>query len=468
MVTKKRVGAGLLVMTLAAAWASGCSSSDDKPVNAAGNAGLAEAGAAGVVEAGAPAGGSSPGEAGASTDGGTSDGGEPTMSEAGSGGDAGSGSEPDPREPFVVWETKRATALCTRDVKCGRTYSVAGCVAAALNLAPYAAFYGGADYYGQQADNYALASSAVQQTCLTDIAAGACEDGLATSCSKVLVATAPLAKGALCRTGNSYLPALPCGAGLECSRGTQCSTCVDEVPAADLNGPCQYDDDCKSGLSCAAAGNNTYTCQKPSALGASCITNTNCVSGAFCNGVSCKAYALDGKSCSNDAVCLQGLACGEDKLCHPVPTPGANTACARHPGAVADSCSNWCLFATPTAPAGKCGYPVPTDAPTACSRLAGSSTLGCPFNSYQDAVPASNADGVSDNCTCQPRRPLGAACTAGTQCTSFRCVPGGSAGGSVCSARLPAGSTCTGAPGECAGSCNDETFKCQGPVVCAP
>ena len=468
--TKRRVGAGLVVMSWAAAWASGCGGSVDKSLNAAGAAGQGEAG---VAEAGAVpvGGGGQAGQAGQA--------GEPSLPEAGSAGEAGqagqagAGTTPGPRDPFIDWATTQATALCERDLKCGRVYSVASCVGAALNKAPYAALYGGSDHYDQQVEHYTLASSAAQQTCLKDIAAGGCEDGLATSCSQVLVALEPLPKGALCRSSNYYLPPLPCAAGLTCSRRSRCSTCVDAVPPVALNGACSYEDDCAPGLTCKSAGNNSYTCQQRAKLDESCSTMAHCASGLACaNSATCSAYVLEGKACSNEALCLPGLACGADKRCHPLPPYGPEATCMRHPraGVVTDSCANWCLFASPTAATGKCGDPAPSPGvPTACSRFASGPLLACPFGSYHDEVRATNADGISDDCTCLPRRALGAACTEAAQCLSFRCAAGdsGNANGSVCSELLPAGATCTKASGECAGTCNIETKQCEGPTVCA-
>ena len=215
------------------------------------------------------------------------DGGAVAASEAGSAGDlgsageAGASSQPDPRTPFAEWHATRVKAQCTKDVACGKWYSVASCVAYTLNVVAYDAYYGAADYYGAQVDRYSLGSSTLQQTCLTDIAAEACDAGPNSplSCGKVLVPLAPVAKGASCLGNSPYLPTLPCAAGLECTRGTLCPVCVDEVLPADLNGTCAYQDDCKPGLVCRAAGDNTYTCQKTLALGQPCGGVDDCAQG---------------------------------------------------------------------------------------------------------------------------------------------------------------------------------------------
>ncbi len=474
MVDKKRLSVGALVLSLAAAWAPGCSSSDDKAANNAGSAGIGEAGAAGASDAsgaGAPSGHAGASASGGKGDGGSSDGGEPSLSDAGSLGEAGEGgasNEPDPRDPFRAWATARATARCTNNVACGRWYSVASCVADALGAAAYDAYYGAADYYGDQLAHYSLASSAVQQTCLGELTAQACDSGPnpPLSCGKVLVPVAPTAKGASCKNGNPYLASLPCAAGLECSRA-QCPVCVDETPLADLNAACIYQDDCKPGLVCKSAGDNTYTCQKTVALGQPCNSIDECAQG-ICLTTTCEPYVLDGKPCSVNAFCLRGLSCGDDNLCHPVPTPAPGAACKRHLGTSSEACSpsEWCVFATPSAATGTCGVIV-GPGPVPCVRPYNAPALGCPFGTSMDAAAATNADGVPDSCTCQPRRPLGAACTAFQQCQNGNCVAGPN--GSVCTARLPAGAPCTGAAGECAGFCDDETtHKCVGPVVCAP
>ena len=171
---------------------------------------------------------------------------------------------------------------------------------------------------------------------------------------------------------------------------------------------------------------------------------------------------LDGKACSDSLPCLHGLSCGTDNLCHPDPTPAPGASCKRHVGTGGETCNAWCVFPTPDAATGTCGAPV-VPGPTPCSRLGGSGVLGCAFGSFIDATPATNADAISDNCTCQPRRPLGGACTTFVQCAAGRCV------NSKCTALLEAGATCTGAPGECKGYCDSETtHKCIGPAVCSP
>lgn len=458
MVTKNRVGAGLLVMSLAAAWAAGCSSSDDKPVNSAGSAGVAEAGESGADSS----------DAGAAN-GGTGSGGEPSVPEAGSAGDtgdagaAGGDGVNDPRTPFEAWDARLAAAKCSKDLACGRIYSIEGCIANALRTAPYDRFFGGADYYGNQLALYTLADSTVQEACLTGIAEAACAPpaALPTSCAEVLVPIDPAAKGASCRSGNSYLPPNPCAAGLECSRGTLCSICVDETPPSDLNGACVYDDDCKPNLICKSTA-NVFTCQARAAVGQPCTQPSDCATGT-CAGSSCKAYVLDGKACSSTEPCLPGLACSTDGLCHPDPAPGPGDACPRHIEGVTQACATWCVFPTPTAASGTCGIPV-MQGPSPCSRFAGTAQLSCPIGTYVDAAAATNVDGISDSCICRTKLPVGAPCTAFQQCADGRCLTGET--GSFCAKRLGTGETCTGS--DCEGSCNPETKKCEAPTVCAP
>ena len=151
----------------------------------------------------------------------------------------------------------------------------------------------------------------------------------------------------------------------------------------------------------------------------------------------------------------------------PDPTPEPGASCKRHLGTSSETCNAyaWCVFATPDAATGKCGAPVGTG-PTRCTRLAGAFALGCPFGTYPDAATPTNADGIPDSCSCEPRRPLGAPCTSSQQCLNGQCAAG--ANGSVCTAQLEAGKACTGAAGECEGYCDDETHQCVGPAACGP
>lgn len=450
---KQRLVAGWLMVAGAAAWAAGCGGSAvDRSANAAGAAGSA-----------------GPGDAGASESG--------SAGEAGEAGQAGTGSAPDPRAPFVAWANAQATALCERDLKCGRVYSVESCVGIALSGVAYAAYFGGFDEYDQQVEFYALASSAEQQTCLEDIAKGGCEDGLAASCRQVLFARDPLPKGGACRSSNPHLPPLPCAAGLTCASDTPCPTCVDAPPPSPPKIACLYEG-CVPGLTCRTLDNESYRCLDYIPLGGSCGATSNCASGLACIEGTCVPYVLEGDACSEQAYCLPGLECGADQRCHPMSPYGPDATCARHPrpGVIADSCSNWCLFATPTAPTGKCGTLAPAHGvASACARQGDSSQLDCPLGSYRELAPTSNPDRISDNCACLPLRALGAACTEGSQCLTGRCAPSerssgsgsDNGSGSVCSERLPAGSPCPGPEDRCAGTCAPETKQCEGPAVCA-
>lgn len=463
MVSSKRASAAFLLMVLAGLLAWGCGSSARDFAPSAGAGGMSEAGASdggAATHAGASNGGASEAEAGA---------GGVLESEGGSAGEAGTGGGevPDPRAPFVAWDAARITVECQKDLKCGRIFSVVSCAQSRGQSGTYDQFFGGADLYGDQLATYALADAATQKACLDGIAASACADPNPASCAKVLVPLAPRAFGASCRSPSPYLPARPCVAGYTCSREGQCPVCIPVTPPKDVGVACKYDDECQSGLTCKATGNNTYTCQARSALGGKCEFPNNCVEGT-CVAGTCKAYVLQNGACSATAVCLSGLVCGTaDSKCHPDPAPKLGEACTRHVTTAAQTCPGWCVFPNAEAAIGVCAAP-PAVGPSPCTRYSGGSQLYCQSGTYADTHGQTNApDNIPDYCECLPKNPAGTPCTNFQQCSDGRCAP--VAGGSVCAARLAAGEACTSAPGECESySCNDTSHVCDPVTSCAP
>ena len=461
MASSKRASAALVVLAFGALMAWGCGSSERDFANGAGSSGMSEAGAndGGSTHAGSADGGARS-EAGAGGEV------EPEGGRAGQG-EGGASEPPDPREPFAAWNAALIAAECQKEVKCARFYSATSCTDARGQYATYTQFFGGADLYGDQLATFTLVDAAARKACLDGIAASACSDPDPASCAAVLVPLVPRAIGASCHSSSPYLSARPCVAGYECDKqGAPCPVCIKDTPIQDVNGACDYDTDCKNGLSCRAVG-NVSTCQKRAALAGKCESGGDCLEGT-CVNRACAAFVAQNGACSLTALCLPGLMCGTaDQKCHADSAPKLGEPCTRHVTTAAQDCRGWCIFPDPEAAIGACGAP-PAEGPSPCVRYSGDSQLFCQFGTYADTHGQTNApDNIPDYCECLPKLSAGTPCTSFQQCTDGRCAP--VPGGSVCAARLAGGAPCTGATGECqSSSCNDTTHVCDPVTTCSP
>ena len=443
MATKFRVGVAAFCAALLVGLLSACGKINTDAVGDPGGRGATDAGAAGASVAGEADGGAAP------------------ISEAGSGGNA----PDDLRTSYAAWDDARLDAECRRELACGRIFSLESCVQEAGTAAAYVAFFGGADYYEDQLETYTLANVSVQTACLDAIVATACDEHATPAiCAKVLLARAPLAAGEACSSSNPFLPGRPCISGYGCS-WSPCRVCIQGTLPQPLGGPCGSENDCQAGLTCRLIESKS-TCQKPREIGDDCMDSNDCGAGV-CANRKCVAFVTDGGACSGSGLyCLEGLVCSNaDEHCHPDPAPTVGGTCFRHPQSPQQRCAgtHWCVFATPDAAIGKCGFSA-NHGPTPCSFLGTTTTLYCPSGTFpdtRDAVPA--ADGVADYCQCLPEKPIGAPCTNSVQCADRRCLAG--ANGSVCAASLADGEKCT-EYAECQGHCDTQAEKCVSPNAC--
>lgn len=241
--------------------------------------------------------------------------------------------------------------------------------------------------------------------------AGAC----ATSCTGT--GATECAPGSYCDAGKCA-PKKPlgevCAGTAECASG-RCvdgvccdSPCTDQCLACDIPGKLGTCSPVSLGVPHGARPTCApYACVDGKCA-TSCATLGTCATGHYCaGGTTCVAARKDGEACGSDDVCVSkhcvdGYCCASacDGQCVACDVPGKLGACTGVDGA----------------PHGKRA----SCAPYACSAsTAGGGCLGsCTKDSECDGASACDAG------KCVPRKDVGAACTAATQCKSGACADG--------------------------------------------
>jgi hypothetical protein len=244
--------------------------------------------------------------------------------------------------------------------------------------------------------------------------------------------------------------------GSVCDRTRECSTgnCVD--------GYC-CDTACSGG--CDACNLVAGTCTKVSAGGvgvgcgnylcsgssASCLTScasdTDCVTGTYCNGTSCVSTLAQGATCSRARQCASSN-CVDGYCC--------NSACA----GACDVCNATPGTCTPVA-AGSAG------SPTCGNYKCDGASASCPTSCSTDANCSSG--NYCSSGACVPLLADGNPCSSTTQCVSGFCA------GNICCHTDCSGAcqTCSATPGTCtlratgsAGSPSCTPYMCGGAATC--
>ncbi len=103
-------------------------------------------------------------------------------------------------------------------------------------------------------------------------------------------------------------PSPRCQHGLACSDGGVC------IAAHGVDGACEGDDDCGTGLRCQIERGGGGRCVARVAIGGNCTSPDQCVAGAGCTG-SCVVLPTFGQACSLAVGCLAPYQCGGDAGC---------------------------------------------------------------------------------------------------------------------------------------------------------
>lgn len=274
------------------------------------------------------------------------------------------------------------------------------------------------------------------------------------------------ASGNYCATNGSCLPkkengaacavAGECVSGL-CADGVCCnSTCdgaCDACNVAGSEGTCSPMPDGATGSPACAP----YLCDGISAAcPASCVADSDCVGGSFCDGGTCKTKLDIGQACSNELQCASGF-CVDGYCC--------NSAC----NGACDACDVPGSY-------GSCTLrPAGTQAEPSCSPyLCDGTRAVCPASCASDAdcVEKSTCDLATSTCTMPAGLPNGEACTSGDECQSSFCADSiccDTACEFSCDACNLAGSegTCTVRPAGSAGEPSCSPNLCGGQAQCA-
>jgi hypothetical protein len=153
----------------------------------------------------------------------------------------------------------------------------------------------------------------------------ACADALAaTSCDDIFSRKLPsacdpepgdLADGTACGRDSQCMSS-------QCKKtGDVCGICS---PLSAAGGACTENDDCESGLACAAQ------CVAPGELGADCSPTSPCKTSLACSGGKCGEPVGAGESCDQmPQICdgLQGLGCNTMGVCQKLQLAGPGEAC---------------------------------------------------------------------------------------------------------------------------------------------
>jgi hypothetical protein len=397
----------------------------------------------------------------------------------GAAGAAGASTSLEPVAAMAAWRTRLAAAECARELRCGsRWANEEDCVEDAETWPAYVRFFGGIDEDEYLASTHTLAPSALLDACIDAVTRTRCDDARSSyeACAGVLVAKAPRQSGEPCVYASPYVLAPACAPGLVCSEPYGCGVCVPLPPPHAEGETCTRSEDCAPGLVCLAS-----TCRASSTLSAEgepCDGARACRADLTCAFDSQRCVRLNGEnepcdpdaySCANDLTCVTDASTGEatcraharrGDACSRVATYGDGRACNR---------SNWCVFATPDAPAGTCG--VAPAAPGPCALFADDSSYFCPAGTYPDVDLAELAPPAA--CTCKPDLELGARCRADVQCGHGYCATDRDGDDGRCAPLLPDGASCTPDDGEhCAslhgcdadsGTCSAECSSSLGP-----
>ena len=210
--------------------------------------------------------------------------------------------------------------------------------------------------------------------------------------------------------GSSDCTTTGCPAGYECTSGT----CVPTAPPAGGGGvcaPCGSGADCANGVCLRYPDGGTY-------CGADCASTSDCAAGDRCVGVSgagnqcvrgpegSETCAAAPSGCTSDAECAASERCNlATHACEPR-SSGGGAAIGATCGTATDCASGLCL-------AGRCSQ--------SCNWL---DTRSCPAGFYCNGM----ATGTCDEGLCVAgsagSAPMGAACSASTDCQSLLCDHG--------------------------------------------
>jgi len=165
------------------------------------------------------------------------------------------------------------------------------------------------------------------------------------------------------------------------------------------------------------------------AAGGACFGSADCSDRTLsCNGAACGRTCTPGgnlgEACKSDGTCNVPFLC-RSGLCQPEPAPGTSCTSSFDCGSRA-MCTN-----------------------NRCATLPGPGQ-SCP--SFQ-CLPEAYCDGTR---VCRAKKMVGATCVSSSECETQRCAA------SVCAARLPAGSTCTGF-NDCVSTAPCQNGRCTPP-----